>query len=60
MKHIADTDRASENPMRLRQYIAQERRGAKHPNSIALHRRPRQLKATKVRAYLRIDRGIEA
>lgn len=60
MKHIADTDRTHDKPLRLKRYTALERREGPHPNSKALHRRPRGLKSAQVPQYLRIDRGIEA
>lgn len=60
MKHITDTDHARHTPMRMARYTAQERRQERHPNTMALLKRPRSLKASQVPQYLRIDRGIEA
>ncbi|ABV95039.1 hypothetical protein Dshi_3306 [Dinoroseobacter shibae DFL 12 = DSM 16493] len=59
MKHIVDTQRAAEAPMRAVRYLAQERRLGRHPNTLALHQRTRPVKGTFVQKYLRIDRGIE-
>ncbi|MDJ0994773.1 MAG: hypothetical protein QNI90_14450 [Dinoroseobacter sp.] len=60
MKHVTDTDHPRQTPMRMARYTAQERREEPHPNSKALHQRPRSVKASQVPQYLRIDRGIEA
>ncbi|WP_425093837.1 hypothetical protein [Tropicimonas sp. S265A] len=60
MKHIVDTDRDRSKPMRMVRYTSLERRAGLHPNTVALHRRPRTMKAAQVPQYLRIDRGIRA
>ena len=60
MKHVLDKDHPRERPLRMARYTAQERREGPHPNTKALHQRPRSLKAAQVPQYLRIDRGIEA